>query len=255
MAISSSQEDYWVDAGAFVARVNSGKTLTLKGCLFTGSITYSDKDAYEGGGMVGWAQNNTTVNFYDCVFAPSVISITKYKDQYMFAATYDGYADKTIDNCYYNDVANSTSMTKEGKHWHSITADTDVTLSGLGAATASYNVSGLTAYAHGIKYNDVFYAGNEDVVSLALSHGSKTGYTFSQYTVSGDGSLDNPTTDSPTLTMTDADQVIGAERTANESLSVSVTSATVLGEPKYVTTFYPITGNTIPAGKAYYVEN
>ena len=253
VAISSSQVDYWVDAGAFVARINSGKTLTLNGCLFTGSITYSDEEAYEGGGMVGWCQNNTTVHFSNCVFAPSAISITKYKDHYTFAATYDGYTEKTIDHCYYNDVASATQMTKEGMLGHSITADADVTLGSLGEATATYNVSGITAYAHGIKYNDVFYAGDGESVALSLSHGSRAGYTFSQYTVTGGGSLDAPTSNSPTLTMTGDDQIIGAEWTPNESLAVSVTSATILGESKYVTTFYHGTlAYQLPAGALAY---
>ena len=252
VAISSGQKN-WVDAGAFVARINSGNTLTLNGCLFTGSITYSDADAYEGGGMVGWAQKPTTVNFANCVFAPSTISITKYKDQYTFAATYDGYATKTIDNCYYNDVAGATDMTKEGKHWHRITADTDVTLTNLGAATATYDVSGITAYAHGIKYDDVFYAGDEESVNLTLSHSSKTGYTFSQYDVTGGGTLASPATDTPTLTMSDANQVIGAEWTADESLSIPVASATILSEFKYATTFYHGTLDyRLPAGALAY---
>ena len=110
----SASEHNWIDAGAFVARVNGGKTLTLNGCLFTGSITYSEPDAYEGGGLVGWCQNETTVNFTNCVFAPSAININNYKDQYTFAATYDGYANKTINNCYYNDVAAATSLVVDG---------------------------------------------------------------------------------------------------------------------------------------------
>ena len=214
--ISSSQQEYWVDAGAFVGRVNGGKTLTLNGCLFTGSITYSNSDAYEGGGMVGWAQNGTTVNLYNCVFAPSAINITKYQDQYTFVATYDGYATKTIDNCYYNDVAGSTSMTKEGKHWHTITAGTDVTINGINAPSITYNVSGITAYTTGIKFGDTYYAGSGDEVSLSLSHGDKAGYTFNQYSVTGGGSLTTPTTNTPTLTMTSANQVINAEWTKNE---------------------------------------
>ena len=251
--IRSSQEDYWVDAGAFVARINSGKTLTLNGCLFTGSITYSDPEAYEGGGMVGWAQNNTFVKFYDCVFAPSTINITNYIDQFTFAATYEGYADKTLQNCYFNDVANATKMTTEGKHWHSITADADVTLGGLGAVSVTYNVSGITAYAHGIKYNDVFYAGDGESVALSLGHSSKTGYTFSQYAVTGGGSLENPDSDTPTLTMTDSDQVISAVWTPNESLPITVAAATVLGESKYVATFYHGTlAYQLPAGALAY---
>ena len=208
VAITSSKENNWVDAGAFVARVNGGHTLTLNGCLFTGSITYSDENAYEGGGMVGWSQNKTTLNFYDCVFAPSAISINKYKDQYTFAATYDSYTTKTIDNCYYNDVANSTSMIKEGRHWCTITAGTDVTISNLGETTATYNVSGITTYGAGIKYSGTYYAGGDEAVSLTLSHGDKADCTFSHYAVTGGGSLTTPTTNTPTLTMTDAGQVI-----------------------------------------------
>ena len=234
VAISSSLANNWIDAGAFVARVNSGTeesktTLTLNGCLFTGSITYSDKDAYEGGGMVGWAQDKTTVNFSNSVFAPSAISITKYIDQYTLAATYDGYTTKTIDNCYYNDVANATDMTKEGKHWHSITAGDDVTISGLGAATVTYNVSGITAYSNGIKYDGVYYAGDKETVNLTLSHGPKSGYTFSQYAVTGGGTLDSPVSNTPTLTMTDADQVINAEWTENkETLDQAVNNSSFI---------------------------
>ncbi len=261
VAISSGQKNYWVDAGAFVARVNGDKTLTLKGCLFTGSITYSDPEAYEGGGMVGWAQKDATVSFNDCVFAPSSIYIAKYQDQYTFAATYaDLNVSKTIQNCYFNDVVGALVKTDteagfvpEGLHWHSITAGTDVTLSNLGAATATYDVSGITAYAHGIKYDDVFYAGDEESVNLTLSHSSKTGYTFSQYDVTGGGTLASPATDTPTLTMSDANQVIGAEWTADESLSIPVASATILGESKYVTNFYHGTLDyELPAGALAY---
>ena len=139
------------------------------------------------------------------------------------------------------------------KRARSITAGTDVTISGLGASTGTYNVSGITAYTHGIKYNGNYYAGNGDAVGLSLSHGTKTGYTFSQYTVTGGGSLANPTTNSPTLTMTDADQVIGAEWTANESLATPVTAATIMGETKYVTTFYHGTLDyQLPAGALAY---
>jgi len=225
VAISSSKENYWVDAGAFVARVNSGTTLTLNGCLFTGSITYIDDKAYQGGGMVGWAQNNTTVNFYDCVFAPSAISITKYQDQYTFAATYDGYATKTIDNCYYNDVANALVKTDtepgfmpEGLHWYSITAGTDVTISDLGATTATYNVSGITAYSRGLKCNGTYYAGESESVSLTLGHTSHSGYSLHGYSVTL-GSLANPTTNSPTLTMPAENVTVNVTYSASKNIT------------------------------------
>ena len=191
VAISSSKKNYWVDAGGFVARVNNSNTLTLRGCLFTGSITYSDKDAYEGGGMVGWCQENATVNFYDCVFAPSAIDITKYQNQYTFAATYDNLnVKKTINNCYFNDVVGALVKTDteagfvpEGKHGHSITAGDNVTITNLGAATATYDVSGITTYSHGIKCNDAYYAGASESVSLNLGNTSHSGYSLTGYSV------------------------------------------------------------------------
>ena len=254
VAITSSKKDYWVDAGAFVARVNGNQSLTLTGCLFTGSITY-ESTAYEGGGMVGWTRQGATVTINKCVFAPSAINITMtHNNQYVFVT---GLAQKNINDCYYNDVANSSKLIPEpddgSKLAYSITAGNNVTISNLGAATATYDVSGITAYAHGIKYYDVYYAGNGDAVSLSLSHADKPGYTFSQYTVTGGGTLANPTTDSPTLTMADANQVIGVEWTASESLSIPVTTATILGESSYVTTFYHGTLDyQLPAGALAY---
>ena len=223
VAIVSNKENYWVDAGAFVARVNSGTTLTLKGCLFTGSITYTDENAYEGGGMVGWAQNNTTVKFYDCVFAPSAISITTYKDQYTFAATYDGYANKTIDNCYYNDVANSKDYEKEGIHWQSITAGTNVIITDLGSATATYNVSGITAYDYGLKCGGTYYAGNGESVSLNLGYTSHSGYSFHSFTASA-GTLTG-SSNPYTLTMTNDNATISARYSAAISIAATTTNA------------------------------
>jgi hypothetical protein len=53
--------------------------------------------------------------------------------------------------------------------------------------------------------------------------------------------------------MSDANQVIGAEWTADESLSIPVASATILGESKYVTTFYHGTLDyELPAGALAY---
>ena len=223
VAISSSKVDYWVDAGAFVARVNSGKTLTITGCLFTGSITYEDDKAYEGGGMVGWCQNETTVNFSNSVFAPSAISITKYKDQYTFAATYDGYATKSIDNCYYNDVASATDMEKEGKHWQSITAGTNVTISNLGTTTDTYNVSGITAYAHGIKCGGTFYAGDNEVVSLNLGYTPHSGYSFHSYYASA-GTLTG-SSNPYSLTMPAENVTINVRYSAAISIAATTTNA------------------------------
>ncbi len=52
VAISSSRNSD-IDAGGLVARVNKNKTVNITDCLFSGSITYSNSDGYEGGGDGG----------------------------------------------------------------------------------------------------------------------------------------------------------------------------------------------------------
>ncbi len=201
VALSSSRAND-IDCGAFVARTESGSTVTLNGCLFTGSITYSNAAGYEGGGMVGWAKG--TVKLNDCVFAPSAITITKYQSHNMFI----GNASGTLTNCYYNDVAAASSLTVQGKQARNIIAGDGVIINGLGAVTTTYDVSGIAVYGKGLKYGDTFCAGNSESVTLDLNF-SKTGCVFTSYTASS-GTLANPTSNGPTLTMPDADVTIGA---------------------------------------------
>ena len=127
VAISSSYNKD-IDAGGFVSRVNQNKSVTLTGCVFTGSITYSNETGYEGGGMVGYTQSGATATLNNCLFAPSAISITKYnttgddwKKHWMFVG---GEERGTYTNCYYNDVAATAAeagMVAENKLRHSIT--------------------------------------------------------------------------------------------------------------------------------------
>ena len=208
-----------IDAGAFVARVNEGKTLTMNGCVFTGSINYSTVGGYEGGGFVGFTQSGAIANLSNCVFAPTSLGFNTADNKfYMFVG---GNERGTLTNCYYNTLAynNIRITTKEGKRMRTISAGTDVTgLTISGETIVEYSVSGITAYVTstgfnaGIKYNDVYYAGNEEAVPLSLSHAdAPAGYAFSQYAVVGGGTIANPSTDTPTLTMSDANQTINAE--------------------------------------------
>ena len=214
VSITASRGD-WVDAGGFVARVNSDKALTMTGCTFAGSITYSDANGYEGGGMVGWTQANASANLTNCLFAPTSVSFanSKSKADNNFRMLVGGVGSSTLTRCYYNDVAaNNTKIITdgEGKQARSISAGTDVTSLGISGASTEYNVSGITAYATGIKYNDVYYAGNGDEVSLALSHADAAeGYSFNEYTATA-GTLSGTT-----LTMPDADVTINATWTEN----------------------------------------
>ncbi|MBQ9186486.1 MAG: choice-of-anchor J domain-containing protein [Prevotella sp.] len=196
-----------IDCGAFVATVIENSSLTLNGCLFTGTITYTNAAGYEGGGMVGWTRAGSTATLNDCLFAPAGFTVTKYSGHYMFVG---GKKRGVLNNCYYNDVAAATSLTKEGKQAFSIVKGDDVSSLAISGEGTEYSVSGITAYATGIKYNDVYYAGSGEAVGLTLSHAdAATGYSFDQYTASA-GTLSGTT-----LTMPDADVTISATWTKN----------------------------------------
>ena len=199
-------------AGGFVGQVNEGKTLTMEGCSFAGTITYSNAGGYGGGGFVGYLQPGATVNFTNCVFAPESLSFARTENNFHMFAGGDGSSTININNCYHNDVAAATTgISVQGKRAYRISAAYDVSMSISGDATATYDIGSLTIYSKGFKFNSYFYAAGNDVVPLSLSHADKSGYIFKQYTTEGGGSLNNPTTDSPTLTMANADQTINAE--------------------------------------------
>ena len=183
--------------GGFAA-TGSG-TVTIEGCLFDGVICCNiAKLTNKCGGFVGWRSG--TVNISNSLYAPAAVPKGKYAIKTDGNATFARNG-ADITNSYYTQTLGDA----QGKACHSITAGENVTIDGLGAGT-EYSVSGITAYPAGIKYNDVYYAGSGDQVSLTLSHGDKAGYAFNEYTASA-GTLSG--TENPyTLTMPDADVTI-----------------------------------------------
>ena len=183
--------------GGFAA-TGSG-TVTIEGCLFDGVICCNiAKLTNKCAGFVGWRSG--TVNISNSLYAPAAVPEGKYAIKTDGSATFARNG-ADITNCYYTQTLGDA----QGKACHSITAGENVTIDGLGAGT-EYSVSGITAYPTGIKYNDVYYAGSGDQVSLTLSHGDKAGYAFNEYTATA-GTLsgeENPYT----LTMPDADVTI-----------------------------------------------
>ena len=186
-------------------------TVTFEGCVFNGKLLGSNTTNC--GGFVGWSQTHRKIriNLSNCLYAPQEVTISISGCQTFSRGQVLSDIFSTNTNNYYIESLGGT----QGKQACSISAGDDVTINNLGDGT-EYNVSGITAYAHGIKYGGTFYAGNGDEVSLNLSHDDKSGYTFSQYSVTGGGSLANPTTSTPTLNMTDANQIINATWTKNE---------------------------------------
>lgn len=110
VAISSSRNGD-VDGGAFVGTVWSNASISLTGCVFTGTVEYTN-GAYEGGGMIGWARYgpNTQVNLTDCVFAPAAFHAkagSTPDSNYLLVSGDVLRSDVTISRAYYNHVAYS----------------------------------------------------------------------------------------------------------------------------------------------------
>ncbi len=183
----------------------SDYTVTFEGCVFNGKLLGSNTTNC--GGFVGWSQTHRKIriNLSNCLYAPQEVTISISGCQTFSRGQVLSDIFSTNTNNYYIESLGGT----QGKQACSISAGDDVTINNLGDGT-EYNVSGITAYAHGIKYGGTFYAGNGDVVSLNLSHDDNPGSTFSHYVVTGGGSFDDATSNTPTLTMTNANQVINA---------------------------------------------
>ena len=182
-----------ISGGPFIGGISIGGNYDIQGCLFNGRINGTSQS----GGFVGYGENSTKIT--NCLFAPQDGSSISGGTFY-----HVGSGGVTVSNSYYTTALGDP----QGKHARSITAGDYVTIHDLGGGT-EYDVSGITAYAHGIKSNDVYYAGNGDKVNLTLSHDEvPTGSSFGQYTVTGGGTLANPASNNPSLTMTDANQTI-----------------------------------------------
>lgn len=185
---------------AGIVASTGGGSLTISGCVYNGSMTGATNTRCAG--IAGYEYNSTTTTISNTLFAPSTLTVSTADDTY--TKTFSRDADATISNCYYT----ITLGAAQGKCARTINAGTDVTISYHGDGT-EYNVSGITSYGTGIKYNDVLYAGDGDEVSLNLSHAdAPDGHTFGGYTASA-GNLsgsDNPYT----LTMPASDVTVTA---------------------------------------------
>ena len=206
--------------------------ISIIGCVYSGTLTPASGQWT--GGIIGWGGDDGghTISISDCLFAGSFISSTSSTKFHPIGILQNQNNTKYLSNTYYTLGAQNTNddasfvkgLDYKGKFARSITAGTDVTVANAGAETI-YDVSGITSYGTGILYGGVLYAGNGEAISLTLSHAAEpTGFTFGQYTVSGGGTLANPSTNSPTLTMSDANQTINVEWAFN-TLTFNYTGA------------------------------
>ena len=217
-------------AGGIVAHGDNATKLTITNCIYGGEIS---KVSSFSGGILGWYNNDGTMDLVinNCLCKGIYTGTADFHPIGLKRASNCSFKSISCTNCYYTTNPHNPGGRNftDGTKVYSILAGTDVTISGLGTATSTYEHNVITVYSHGIKYNlnstDYYYAGGDEVVSLNLAHGSKTGYTFSNYEVSGGGSLTNLTATSATLTMTAADQTIDAQWTENVATLNETTNA------------------------------
>ncbi|MBO4575049.1 MAG: T9SS type A sorting domain-containing protein, partial [Bacteroidales bacterium] len=114
-------------------------------------------------------------------------------------------------------------LANKGKFAYSITGGTGVTVSNAGTPTTYYNVSDITSYGIGIKYGEVLYGGNGDVVSLNLGYTPQSGYSFHSFTASA-GTLTG-SSNPYTLTMTNDNATISARYSAAINIAATTTNA------------------------------
>ena len=191
-----------------------GKTITIEGCVFNGSLLGAS--THSCGGFLGWRSQTVTIS--NSLFAPVQVTINT-TDGSTPCATFvrNGDSNTTITDCYYTTALG----TAQGTQVYSISKGEYVTTLEINStANPSYTVSGLSFYSTGIKCGDVLFAEANDVVSLILAHQDREGYDFIGYTATA-GNLNGSS-----LTMPDGNVTINAEYTCTAPSGLTATDIT-----------------------------
>ncbi len=178
--------------GGFVATATNTR---IEGCVYTGSITGNNL-RYCAGFLNRGDNSCLCVN---CIFAPDSFPTDN-------CANFCRWGNAG-DNCYYFTFLDSGRET--GKQACFVQGGDGVTLD-FGTPTVDYNISEVKAYASGLAYGKLFYAGMGESVTFGLPAELTNGYNVTLTASAGtltcaDGAW--------TLTMPDEDVVISAEFT------------------------------------------
>ena len=267
-------------SGGLVGGIALGGNVDIRGCLFNGTINGTSQS----GGIVCWGQNVTKIT--NCLFAPqagsSIIGGTFY-------CTDGGAA--TLTNCYYTTAlgtAQGTLATFSSDKPANIGTQTAVySVSGITAYTnglyrGSQYICGSPEYNYSLpvtsatvlgesKFVTTFYHGTlhyllpagalaytagkdvDKVVFYRIGPNSNVIPADTAVIIVADSSGDITLTRLSSTTVTaKAGNILHGSDT---DYTVPSGTAYVLGVVGGTLGFYPITGNTVPAGKAYYVVN
>jgi len=152
VTIESSKEGDGTHGGIVAVKGNSNSAkLTIEGCVFDGKIVSTGSSATTlCGGFVGWKKDNGTLTIKNSLYAPQADD-NAVSTGATFARNWTMPADA---NCYYTEVLGTAQGTEAYVY---TPATTDFVPANVGAEGTTYDVSGITAYASGLKYNDRFY--------------------------------------------------------------------------------------------------
>ena len=151
------------DLGGFL--VSEGPGVYFSGCLFDGRLDGGSGSACFAAG----SRAHTGLSFIDCLAAPA--SFTGGGGAFFCGEVPAGT--QALPNCY----SLTAAAAAQGRQAFSVTAAEGITLD-FGTPAAAYDVSGLSAYAAGLLYDGVFYAGAGETVPLSLSCSVPSGSTF-----------------------------------------------------------------------------
>ena len=150
--------------GGFVGQTHNtdGHSISIEGCVFDGKLL-GDKTT-KCGGFIGWRKNAATIR--NSLFAPTEVTVLNTESATFARNKVDTY------NCYYtnylcddtnfkpylNNGNVSPALWNNGIEAYVYTPATESFVpANVGAAGTTYSVSGITAYASGLKYDGKFY--------------------------------------------------------------------------------------------------
>ena len=198
----------------------SSRYLYITGCVYNGRM-FTTEGTTGCGGIVGWGQSTgyAYADVSNTLYAPdpNITPVAGETTVNSGSTITRGFLYGRINDCYYTETLGSAQGTALP---YSITPGEDVTVENAGTASGTYNVSGLTFYNVGLKYDGVLYAAQDNAISLTLGGNRPnyypTGYTASAGTLTSTG---NPYT----LTMPNGNVTISATGWAEFTLSGSGT--------------------------------
>ena len=251
VTIDSSVEGDGTHGGFIGVQSKNGGNITLEGCAFIGSLLGADTNNC--GGFVGWRTKQITIS--DSIFAPESVTVSGTGSAVFARST------ASVNNSYYF-YALGEDSDNQGKQGYSVTAGENVTLALSGEET-QYKVSGITACKNNssLQYNGTCYAGEEDEVSLTLSHpDTPEGYIFSGYKASA-GALNEGVLTMPAENVTISGGFEFADGVGTRLVGRSISVEGDVGvnfymeiDPEIAATYLPSAVVTVPLSEAHAVR-